>query len=89
MLLPLGIPITSVNGLIPQNDYRVSQPFTYKQTHVIQDQKVIFKPNGLYATNLTFLHAKIRVPNNHIALHINQTDDFINQLHQLVEGSIF
>ena len=34
-----------------------------------------------------FLHAEIRVPYTHIHLHINQTENFINELHQHVEGS--
>ena len=55
----------------------------------MKDKKVIFNPIGRCGTDVTFLHTDIRVPCNHVSQHINQTKDFINQLHQHVEGAIF
>ena len=80
MLLLLGIPIDSVNGLIPQNDYSASQPFANEQSKEIKHQKIIFHPIEQNVTDVTFLHSEIRVPYKHPALHLNQTDDFIHQL---------
>ena len=73
----------TTHGLPTNSD----QPFSYRRTHHLKEQKVIFNPS--YATDVTFLHAEIRVPYNHIGLHINQTEEFINNLHQHVEGSIY
>ena len=90
LLLLLGAPFQSVNGLIPTLDHGpLHQPRTYTRTHDLKNQKVIFNPIGRYATDVTFLHAEIRVPYTHISLHINQTEDFINELHKHVEGSHF
>lgn len=66
-----------------------NQPFSYQRTHDLKDQKVIFNPIGRYATYVTFLLAEIPVPYSYIELLINQTEDFINQLHLHVEGSIY
>ena len=66
-----------------------NQPFSYQRTHDLKDQKVIFNPIGRYATYVTFLLAEIPVPYSYIELLINQTEDFINQLHQHIDGSIF
>ena len=75
----------TTHGLPTNSD----QPFSYRRTHDLKEQKVIFNPIGRYATDVTFLHAEIRVPYNHNGLHINQTEEFINNLHQHVEGSIY
>ena len=55
MLLLLGIPIDSVNGLIPQNDYSASQPFANEQSKEIKHQKIIFHPIEQNVTDVTFL----------------------------------
>ena len=75
----------TTHGLPTDSD----QPFSHRRTHDLKEQKVIFNPIGRYATDVTFLHDEIRVPYNHIGLHINQIKEFFNNLHQHVEGSIY
>ena len=49
-----------------QPDSRAPLPFAYKRNHDIRNQKVVFNPVGQYATDVSFIHAEIRMPFNHI-----------------------
>ena len=52
--------------LSDQPDSRAPLPFAYERSHDIRNQKVVFNPVGQYATDVSFIHAKIRMPFKHI-----------------------
>jgi len=63
-------------------------PFTYNKNPDLRNQRVIFNPIGKYATDVTFVHAGIRVPFKHIRKHHREANRVIDKLHDVVNGSL-
>jgi hypothetical protein len=72
----------------PTNE-RAPPPFTYDRSQDLKHQKVIFNQVGQYATDVTFLHAEIRVPFKHIQKHITEAMQMMLALLEHVKGTKF
>ena len=54
-----------------QLDPCAPQPFAFERNHDIRNQKVVFNPVGQYFTDVTFIHAEIRMPFKHIPQRVH------------------
>ena len=70
-----------------QPDSRAPPPFAYERNHDLRNQKVVFNPVGQYATDVSFIHAEIRMPFKHIPKRIHVARSTIEQARRKANGS--